>query len=158
MIPDVCEVEVDFRVLPGITTQQMFNALGRYASKLGYRIEFPADYTNWQKTHQIHQKRPIDIQLSILTDAPGNISDSKSDFCQLMARAFEDIYRVKSIYFFAPSSSDATHLRKHGIENVVLFGAAGSNSHGANESVEIDQLILGCKLYVLTAYRFLKTP
>ena len=35
VIPDVCEVEVDFRVLPGITTQQMFDAFRTLCIKIG---------------------------------------------------------------------------------------------------------------------------
>ena len=59
------------------------------------------------------------------------------------------------IYFSCFRCSDATHLRKFGIPNVVLFGPSGTNAHGSNESVEIDQLIMACKCYVLMAYCFL---
>ena len=48
--------------------------------------------------------------------------DPNQDFTLLLADAFEDVYNVKSVYFFAPGSTDAVHMREQGIDNVVIFG------------------------------------
>lgn len=155
IVPDSCDLEIDIRLLPGIKIQQIFDALVNYATKLGYRIEIPPEYSNLQQHNKKMQKRPVDIELKIITEAPGNLTDPAQPFVQLMSKTFEDIYRVKRVFFCAPGSSDATHLRRNGIQNVVLFGPSGGNAHGSNEYVEIDHVINCCKVYLLTAYRFL---
>ena len=99
-------------------------------------------------------KRLLDIHTTILSEAPGNVIDTKNAFCQLLARTFEEIYHVKNIFSLLPVLADATHLRKFGIPNVVLFGPSGINAHGSNESVEIDQLIMACKCYVRNGISF----
>jgi succinyl-diaminopimelate desuccinylase len=156
VIPDYCELEVDIRVLPGLTTQEVFNSIAHYCTKLGYRIEFPETFTNLQHQNKKIQKRPVDIELNIIAAAPGTFVDPHQPFTQLMAQTFEQIYKVKSVFFFAPGSSDATHLREKGIKNVVLFGPPGGNTHDANEYVLVDQVIKACKMYLLTLYRFFR--
>jgi succinyl-diaminopimelate desuccinylase len=156
VIPDVCDLEVDFRILPGITFQELLDDIVGYCTKIGYRIELPSEYSNIQKQDKKMQKRPIDIELSLISVALGTIIEKESPFLQLFAKTFEELYHVKALNFFAPGSSDATHLRLANLQNVIVFGPSGGHAHDTNEYVNMDQIILTCKVYLLTAYRFLK--
>lgn len=155
IIPDSCELEMDLRVLPGISEQDVMNAITRYATKLNMRIEIPSEFHNTQSNTKFEKKGPVDIKLTCISTAIGTFVNPNNSFMQSVLKAFEEIYHVKGIAFFAPGSSDATHLRVQGLSDVILFGPGGGNAHSANEFVEIDQLIKACKLYTLVAYRFL---
>jgi succinyl-diaminopimelate desuccinylase len=156
VIPDICEFETDFRILPGITTQDLFNSLANYCTKLGWRIKLPDGFSNPQDKNKKIQKRPIDVELNIISLTEGTFVSPDQEFTQLLSDVFEDVYNVSAVYFFAPGSTDAVHMRGEGIENVVIFGPSGSNTHDSNEFVRIKHLIETCKVYLLTAYRFLQ--
>jgi succinyl-diaminopimelate desuccinylase len=156
MIPATCRLKLDIRVLPGIKTQEILSALAIYAMKLGFRMELPSNYNNIQSTNRKIMKRPIDIKLKVLADAEGTFEDPSSEFCALVADSFENVFKVKNGFFFAPGSSDATYMRNGGMRNVVLFGPNGQNTHSPNEFVSIDDLIQCTKVYLLTAHRYLK--
>ncbi len=158
VIPDVCDLEMDVRKLPGITSQKVMDAIAGYCTRLGYRVELPAVFTNVQSGNKKMQARPVDIKVAVISSTPGTFVDPDKPFTKLVARAFEDVYGVKAVYFFAPGSSDAVHLRAQGIENVLLFGPTGSHAHDSNEFVYIDHLVKMCKVYLLLAYRMLCTP
>ncbi|MHA1338422.1 MAG: M20 family metallopeptidase [Promethearchaeota archaeon] len=159
VIPDTCELCLDFRVLPGITTQDIFDSLADYATKLRFRIEFPEGYKNKQKYSKKFKKikdRPIDIQVEIITSHASTFEDPNSPPCQLMKKTFETIYRKNAIFFFAPGGTDATHMRNSGMKNCIVFGPSGFNAHSSNENVIIDDVINVTKTYLLYIYRFLK--
>ncbi len=155
VIPDYCEMECDIRILPGISSQDVFDSLANYATKLGYRMELPKGFKNPQKFNKKIQKRPVDLEVSIIGATEGTFVDPDQKFIQLLADAFEDVYEVRAVHFFAPGSTDAVHMRKEGIDNVVVFGPSGSHTHDANESVIIKHLVNTCKVYLVTAYRIL---
>jgi succinyl-diaminopimelate desuccinylase len=156
VIPDICDLEIDIRILPGISTQQVLDALVNYAAKIGYRMELPSKFTNCQQMNAKIQKRPIDIEVFPIATALGTFERIDSPFVQLMGDSFEAIYNRSRVFFFAPGSTDGTHLRNQGVKNVVVFGPGGGNTHSANEFVEIEQLVQCTKVFLLTAYRFLK--
>jgi len=98
----------------------------------------------------------ISLIVKVIADAEGTYEDPSSEFCTLVGDAFENIYKVKNTFFFAPGSSDATYMRNGGMKNVVMIGPNGQNTHTSDEYVLIDDLIQCTKVYLLTAYRFLK--
>jgi acetylornithine deacetylase/succinyl-diaminopimelate desuccinylase-like protein len=122
---------------------------------LSYRIDFPPEFINPQQQNPKIQKRPIDISLSIITQAGGSMENINSNAIKVVSNAFETIYQVKAVHFFASGFTDAGHLREVGIKNVVVFGPMGGAAHSSNEYVEIHDLINATKVYLLTAKRFL---
>lgn len=157
VIPDKCEIKIDCRVLPGVDTQDIFNAFAKYMSKLGYRIEFPEPYSNPQNDNPKIMKRPVDARLEIISNDPGTFVDPEGNiYCKILAESFENVFKTNAVYFFAPGSTDGTHMRKGGMQNVIVFGPGGGNAHSANEFVFIDDLINCTKVYLLTAYRVLQ--
>lgn len=154
VIPDACEVQLDIRVLPGVQVQEVIDSMARYCSVLGYRLQVPDGYANLQADDAKLQARPVDVEMRFVSCTPGTYVQP-NEKTGMLSRAFEDVYKVRAVYFFAPGSTDAVHLRGRGIENVVVFGPTGGNTHDANEFVEVDELVKTCKVYLLHAYRML---
>lgn len=155
VIPDTCQLEIDIRVLPGITIQHIFDSIAEYCASLGMRIELPEGYSNVQNKNKQLKKRPVDVALSVISSTLGTFENIRRPFMQLVQQTFEDVYHVKAVHFFAPGGSDAVALRMAGINDVVLLGPTGGNGHEENEFVWINHLVKICKVYLLTAYRFL---
>ncbi|MBN2152866.1 MAG: M20 family metallopeptidase [Candidatus Lokiarchaeota archaeon] len=164
VIPSTCVMEVDIRVLPGITLQQVIDSIVDYCTDLGYVIRLPEGFRNLQREAWKERweafllEHPFDVELSVISSTPGTFEDPGRPFTQLLSDAFEDVYHVKSVHFFAPGSSDAVFLRGGGISDVVLFGPTGGHTHDANEFVDIGDLVKMTKVFLLVAYRMLCKP
>lgn len=157
VIPDKCQLKIDCRVLPGVNTQDIFDSFADYMTKLGYRIEFPDPYTNSQSSNSKIMERPVDARIEIISNDPGTFVEPEGNkYVEILADSFENIFRTNAVYFFAPGSTDGTHMRKAGMKNVIVFGPGGGNAHSANEFVFVEDLIRCTKVYLLTAYRLLK--
>ncbi|MHA1898610.1 MAG: M20 family metallopeptidase, partial [Promethearchaeota archaeon] len=156
VIPDICDLGIDMRTLPGINTQDLITSIVNYAAKLNYRVKVPEGYINPLENDKKISKRPIDIEIEIISSHEGSYVSTDTEFFKTLSNSFEAVFRRRSAYFFAPGGSDAAHLRSAGVKNVLLFGPGGGNAHSANEFVNIDQLINCAKTYLLTAYRWLK--
>jgi succinyl-diaminopimelate desuccinylase len=154
VIPDLCDFTTDIRVLPGISSQDVFDSIANYCTKLGYRVELPPKYKNIQRSPKI-LKRPVDIKVDIISLTPGTFVDPDNEFTHMFADTFEDVYNVSAVYFFAPGSTDAVHMRAEGVENVIAFGPTGGNTHDSDEFVILEHLIKTCKVFLVSAYRML---
>jgi acetylornithine deacetylase/succinyl-diaminopimelate desuccinylase-like protein len=155
LIPSKGELVLDIRVLPGVDTNDIFKSLSELATKLGYRIEFPEGYYQQPQNKKL-SKRPVDIKVEIINSELGNFSPANHDILQIFDKTFEKFYGMPSIHFFAPGSTDGTHLRKYGLNTYVFGPGNGQTAHGENESVEIDDIIKATKVYLISAYRYLK--
>ncbi|MCP4761317.1 MAG: M20 family metallopeptidase [archaeon] len=156
VIPNICDLEVDIRALPGVSTQGILSSIANYATKLNYKIDLPEKYENPQNLNEKIKKRPVDIKLSIITRAEGSTDDINSEFGQLLVKSFKAIYEVAPVTFFSPGFTDAGNMREGGMKDIFIIGPSGSGAHDINEYVDLDSLINATKVYLLTAYRFLK--
>ncbi len=156
VIPDECELEVDFRAMPGLKTQELFDALAKYCTKLNYKIEIPEGYTNLQLLDPKFTEGPVDITLDILTVGEGSATDPNSKFGKLLQDCFETIYEVRPIFSFGTGFSDGGNMREAGMPEVYVLGPSGANAHNANEYADLPSIKNITKLYLLLAYRFLK--
>ncbi|WP_457558457.1 M20 family metallopeptidase [Candidatus Harpocratesius sp.] len=161
VIPDDCTLIMDIRALPGISLQVIIDDIIRFANKLHYKIEVPVNFYN-KKIHnhsRYVRNRLVDITLKPIIMNTGEIESKDNEICTILASQFEKIYKTKRLFFLSPGMTDASHFRKTGIKNIVVFGPSGDNAHNADEFVYIDDLVKCTKVYLLTAYRFLnKTP
>jgi succinyl-diaminopimelate desuccinylase len=155
IVPDTCELEVDFRAMPGLTTQQVFDAIVKYCTKLSYKIEIPEGYKNLQHGNQKFENEPIDITMSILTVGEGSAANPNSTFGKLLQNAFTAIYETNPIFTFGTGFTDAGNMREAGMKDIFVLGPGGSNAHNANEYANIDTFRDITKLYLLIAYRYL---
>jgi succinyl-diaminopimelate desuccinylase len=156
VIPDTCELEVDFRTMPGLKSQELIDAIAKYCSSLGYKIEFPEQFINLQHKQRKFKDKPTDITMSIITIGEGSSTDPNSEFGQILTQSFEAVYEVSPIYSYATGFSDAGNMREAGMKDIFIIGPGGSRAHNANEYADIHTLKDITKLYLLVAYRYLK--
>lgn len=155
VIPDKCELEVDFRALPGLSTQDLLNSIADYCTKLGYRVEFAGDYLNQQHSNEAIQKRPKDIDLSIITRGEGSYQDPDTPIGNLLSQSFVSVYQVAPVHFFSSGFTDMGNMREAGMKDIYVFGPKGGNVHEANEFVDLTSLQNVTKFYLLSAKRYL---
>ena len=155
IVPDTCELEVDFRAMPGLSTQQIFDSIVKYCTKLNYKIEIPEGYTNLQHRIKKFEKEPTDITMSILTVGEGSAANPDSDFGKLLQNAFTAVYNTSPIFTFGTGFTDAGNMREAGMKDIFVLGPGGRNAHNANEYADINTFIDITKLYLLIAYRYL---
>jgi succinyl-diaminopimelate desuccinylase len=157
IVPDQCELDVDFRVLPGLSAQELFDAIADYCTKLGYKVEFPVGYQNKQQSNGKFADEPVDIRICVITIGEGFLIDKHTQFGKVLARAFEAVYKTEPVYTFASGFSDGGNMLSGGMTDVFIVGPEGSNIHNANEYVNIESVISAVKLYLLVAYRYLNS-
>ena len=157
IVPDLCELDVDFRVMPGLSAQELFDAIADYCTKLGYKVDLPEGYQNKQQASGRFANEPVDIRVSVITIGEGFLVDKETQFGKVLAQAFEAVYQTKPVYTFASGFSDGGNMLSGGMTDVFNIGPEGYNHHNANEYVMIDSVIMAAKLYLLTAYRYLNS-
>ncbi len=86
---------------------------------------------------------------------PANITDEQSP----LVRALQDSVRTvtgKEPEFFVAwaGATDGRFYRQAGIDTVG-YGPGGENAHGANEAVNVDDLVTQAEVYVETSLRLL---
>jgi acetylornithine deacetylase/succinyl-diaminopimelate desuccinylase-like protein len=68
IVPDRCELEVDFRVIPGVSAQDLFDALADYCTWLGYKVEVARRITRInRRIRPGFANEPVDVEISIIT-------------------------------------------------------------------------------------------
>lgn len=157
IVPDLCVLDVDFRVLPGLSTQKLFDAIADYCSKLGYKVDLPEGYQNKQQVSGKFALEPVDIRVSVITIGEGFLIDKDTQFGKVLAQAFEAVYQTKPVYTFSSGFSDGGNMLSGGMTDVFIIGPEGYHPHNANEYVMIDSVVMAAKLYLLTAYRYLNS-
>ncbi len=157
IIPDQCELDVDFRVIPGLSTQELFDAIADYCTKLGYKVNFPEGYQNKQQLMHKFAHEPVDIKVGIITTGEGFLVDKNTQFGKVLSGAFEAVYQTAPVFTFASGFSDGGNMLSSGMTDVFNIGPVGFNHHNANEYVMVDSVIAAAKLYLLTAYRYLNS-
>lgn len=155
VIPDQANLEIDIRLLPNIKLNDVFDAFNAYSARMGYHMKLPKEFTSQKTIPEKITKRPIDIQVEILTYGEGSMEDLNSSSFALVKNSFEAVYQVQAIHAFSSGFTDAGNLRQSGLKNIFIIGPSGANFHGINEYAEIDSLIWATKMYLLLAYRFL---
>ena len=157
VIPDTCELSADFRAMPGLTTQELFDSIVKFCSKLKYRIELPEGYNNLQHENPKIKDEPIDVTLSIITIGEGSATDPNTEFGKIIQNSFEAVYETSPLFHFNTGFSDGGNMREAGMKDIFVFGPGGRNAHDANEYTDLSTLKDVTKLYLLIAYRYLNS-
>lgn len=149
VIPDLCEVTLDFRLLPKQDPNQILNALKELIKDLGYHFKESEEdkYDVYFKFDIIHKSEGSYWQ---------NWRDSKT--LELFYNTVKKIYEKNSFYTLYPPCADAHYLRNDGYcPQTILFGPGNaSTAHAVDENIEIEDFINAIKTYTLFAYKFLK--
>jgi succinyl-diaminopimelate desuccinylase len=140
VVPGECTFSIDRRLIPGETREsavaEITAALDDIASKdPAFRYELDIDP---MKDH-----------------IPANITEETSPLVQALRAGITTVTGQEPEYFVAwAGATDGRFYRQAGIDTVG-YGPGGENAHGANEAVQIDDLVAQAKVYVETISRLL---
>ena len=150
VIPDKCEAIMDFRLLPGQTTDMVLDALKKLINSLGYQV----------KNEPSGTPEEVFVYLEVLKKGEASYWKEWKNSTALKSfyNIVEKIYEKKPIYFFLPASADAVHYRNTNYcPQTILFGPGmAATAHAINEYMEVEDFINAIKVYSLFAYEFLK--
>ncbi|TKJ22624.1 MAG: hypothetical protein CEE42_12740 [Promethearchaeota archaeon Loki_b31] len=150
VIPDSCEIIIDFRLLPGQKVDAIMNALKKLIENdLGYIV----------KNQQPGTSKEICVVLEIFNASEGSYWKQweESQDLKELYNIIETIYEKKPFYFLLPASADAHYMRNDGYcPQTILFGPGSmGTAHAIDEYIEIQDFISAIKVYALFAYNFL---
>ena len=150
VIPDLCEAIMDFRLLPGQTTEIVLEAMKKLINELGYEV----------KDKPSGSPEEIFVYLEVLKKGEASYwedwRDSKD--LKIFHDVVQEVYKKKPIHFILPASADAEHYRNSNYcRSTILFGPGNpGTAHALDEYIEIQDFIDSIKVYTLFALKFLK--
>jgi succinyl-diaminopimelate desuccinylase len=136
IVPDRCEAQLDFRILPGQKPQEMIDFINHHAQQLGIA---EACKTN------------------IIEAFEGNAVPNY-EHNELVTTVFDVSKTIAgpSVFFLVPYATDGRLLRRAGIESTVVYGPGNMTlAHTADENVPIDDLVKVTKVFAVSVLRYL---
>ena len=136
VVPDRCESQIDFRILPGQKPQEMVDFINEQATKLGINNQ---------------------VELEVIEAFEGSSIPNyeQNELATTVYQTSKEIYGP-TIYFLVPYATDARLLRRAGLTSSVVYGPGNTTqAHVADEKISIDDLVKITKVHALSALRFL---
>ena len=136
VVPDRCETQLDFRILPGQKPQEMIDFIQGHAERLG-----------------LSEICTTEITESFEGNSVPNYEQNK-----LVKTLFNSSSEITgpTVYFLVPFATDGRLLRRAGIESTVVYGPGNMMlAHTADEFVLIDDLVKVTKVFALSVIRYL---
>jgi succinyl-diaminopimelate desuccinylase len=140
VVPGECKFSIDRRLIPGETRDsavaQIVATLDEIAGQdPAFRYELEVD--------------------PLKNYVPPNITEDSSPIVQTLQASITQVTGREPEYFVAwAGATDGRFYRQAGIDTVG-YGPGGENAHGANEAVQIDDLVTQARVYVETITRLL---
>jgi succinyl-diaminopimelate desuccinylase len=136
VVPDRCEVQLDFRILPGQKPQDMIDFIRGHADKLGL-----LDVCNTEIIESFEGNSVPNYEQNKLVKTLFNASSEITG---------------PTVYFLVPYATDGRLLRRAGIESTVVYGPGNMMlAHTSDEFVPIDDLVKVTKVFAISAIRYL---
>jgi len=136
VVPDRCEAQLDFRVLPGQRAKDLVGLVEGLARELGLAGDVEVEILNGSEGSFVENFREDRLAITLLETAR-----------QLAG---------PTAFFMFPAATDARLLRDAGIPSTLVYGPGDATlAHTVNEYVSIDDLVAAAKVYAVTAVRFL---
>jgi succinyl-diaminopimelate desuccinylase len=140
VVPGECTFSIDRRLIPGETRDSAvaeivatLDAIAKEDSAFRYEIDID----------------PLNDHI------PANITEDTSPLVQALQASISTVTGQEPEFFVAwAGATDGRFYRKAGIDTVG-YGPGGENAHGANEAVQIDDLVTQARVYVETITRLL---
>ena len=140
VVPGECTFSIDRRLIPGETRESVVAEI--MATLDGIASEDPA----------FRYELDIDPRKDHI---PANITEETSPLVRALRVSVTTVTGQEPEYFVAwAGATDGRFYRQAGIDTVG-YGPGGENAHGANEAVQIDDLVTQAKVYVETITRLL---
>ncbi len=136
IVPDRCESQLDFRILPKQNPQEIIDSVTGLAKELGFENDVEVELINASESTSIpnYEKNPLVTNL---------FSTSK----ELIGPTF---------YSMFPAATDGRLLRNAGLLSTAIFGPGNTAvAHAANECIAIEDIINVAKVDAVTTMRFL---
>ncbi|MFX1565231.1 MAG: M20 family metallopeptidase [Promethearchaeota archaeon] len=136
VVPDRCNAQIDFRILPGQKPQAMVEFIQHHAEKQG-----------------IAEVCDIEIIEAFEGNSIPNYRQNR-----IVTTMFDTSKEIvgPSVYFLVPYATDGRLLRRAGIESTVIYGPGNLFlAHTSNENVAIEDLVKVTKVFALAAIRYL---
>ncbi len=140
VVPGECAFTVDRRLIPGETTESA-------AAELRARLDAVA-------------AADPDFRYEVVVDPtgdaiPANITPEDSPLVRALWESARGVTGQEPEYFVAwAGATDGRFYRQAGIDTVG-YGPGGENAHGANEAVNIDDLVTQARVYAATITQLL---
>ncbi len=136
VVPDRCEVELDFRILPGQKPQEILDWILGQVKHVGISDQCNAELIECFEGSSI----PNYEQEPIVT----SVYKASKEFMG------------PTIYFMVPYATDGRLLRQKGLKSTVVYGPGNmTQAHTADENVKIEALIKVTKVQAIAALRYL---
>jgi succinyl-diaminopimelate desuccinylase len=136
VVPDRCNAQIDFRILPGQKPQAMVEFIQHHAKKLG-----------------IAEVCDIEIIEAFEGNSIPNYEQNK-----IVTTMFDTSKEIAgpTVYFLVPYATDGRLLRRAGIKSTVVYGPGNLFlAHTSDENVAIEDLVKVTKVFALAAIRYL---
>jgi succinyl-diaminopimelate desuccinylase len=135
VVPGECTFSIDRRLIPGETRE---SAVAEIVATLD-------DIANQDPAFRYE----LDVD-PLKSHIPANITDDSSPIVQALRASITKVTGQEPEYFVAwAGATDGRFYRQAGIDTVG-YGPGGENAHGANEAVQIDDLVTQARVYVET--------
>jgi acetylornithine deacetylase/succinyl-diaminopimelate desuccinylase family protein len=140
VVPGECTFSIDRRLIPGETREsavaEIVDILDAVATEdPKFRYEIAVD--------------PLGDHI------PANITDDSSPLVTALQESIRTVTGEAPEYFVAwAGATDGRFYRQAGIDTVG-YGPGGENAHGANEAVNVDDLVTQARVYIETITRLL---
>jgi len=150
VIPDRCEVLIDFRLFPGQTSQMIINGLKKLITDIGFKVN-----------NATTENLPGEVYLEIYSDGESSVWEdyNKSQTVKEFKKIVENTYGKKSFFFLSAGGTDSKYYRNSGYcKETVHFGPGNIRQmHATNENLELQDFFNSIKVYTLFAHKFLST-
>ena len=150
VIPDRCNAQINFRLLPGQTIEPILDGLKKLINHIGYEV----------KEEPVGNPGEIFVYLEIYRKGEASIWKNFKDSQPVkeFKTIVEKIYKREPFFMLSTGATDAHYYRNDGYcKETIHFGPGGATlMHASNEYIEIEDFINAIRVYTLFAYNFLK--
>jgi len=132
VVPDLCRVTVDMRLVPGQTTHQVRQQIEQSLDQLR------------------SQHKDLVVELHITGTIEPFVTSPDEELVQVLSQAVRAVTGTSPKYFGKSGTSDANRLVHMASIPAVAYGPGNPSSHSPDEYVEVDHLVPVTQVYALT--------
>jgi acetylornithine deacetylase len=135
-VPDSCVIELDRRMIPGETRQQIWQEFESLIDEL----------------RALDSESDIEMESPMLEDFPLETAPTER-IVQAVTAASQEV-RGSNQLLGVPYGSDASKFARAGIPSVILGPGSIDQAHAAQEYVDLDQVLNAVEIYARTVVEF----
>jgi succinyl-diaminopimelate desuccinylase len=137
IVPGTCKIVGERRFLPQEDVKYIKEELSMIFENLAKKDKF------------------FSYDLKFLTAVEASEVDPSNNNVKLLLQCVADVTKNKALVAGFPATCDAYYFNKSGTPTVIFGPGSLKHAHGVNEHIEINELEIATKIYILIALRFL---